>query len=68
VPFNILLRSFDDITVVARPSLLNIRNLLFIVGLLLLVVLGGRESLDPGAQGAPATAALATSSSGAPHP
>jgi diguanylate cyclase (GGDEF)-like protein len=40
VPFNILLRSFDDITVVARPSLLNIRNLLFIVGLLLLVVVG----------------------------
>ncbi len=27
VPFNILLRSFDDITVVARPSPLNIRNL-----------------------------------------
>ena len=40
VPFNILLRSFDDITVVAKPSLLNIRNLLFIVGLLLLVVIG----------------------------
>jgi len=40
VPFNILLRSFDDITVVARPSLLNIRNLLFIVGLLVLVVIG----------------------------
>jgi len=40
VPFNILLRSFDDITVVAKPSLLNIRNLLIIVGLLLLVVIG----------------------------
>jgi diguanylate cyclase (GGDEF)-like protein len=40
VPFNILLRSFDDITVVARPSLLSIRNLLLIVGLLLLVVIG----------------------------
>ncbi|MFY9855716.1 MAG: GGDEF domain-containing protein [Terracidiphilus sp.] len=40
VPFNILLRSFDDITVIAKPSLLNIRNLLFIVGLLVLVVIG----------------------------
>lgn len=38
VPFNILLRSFDDITVIARPSLLNIQNLMFVVGLLLLVV------------------------------
>jgi diguanylate cyclase (GGDEF)-like protein len=38
VPFNILLRSFDDMVVVARPSVLNIRNLLLIVGLLLLVV------------------------------
>jgi diguanylate cyclase (GGDEF)-like protein len=40
VPFDILLRSFDDITVIARPSLLNIRNLLFIVGLLLVVLIG----------------------------
>ncbi len=40
VPFNILLRSFDDVTVVARPSMLNIRNLLILVGLLLLVVIG----------------------------
>jgi diguanylate cyclase (GGDEF)-like protein len=38
VPFNILLRSFDDIRVVAVPSLLNIRNLVIIVGLLLVVV------------------------------
>ena len=27
-PFNILLRSFDDIAVVASPSLLNVRNLI----------------------------------------
>jgi diguanylate cyclase (GGDEF)-like protein len=40
MPFNILLRSFDDIAVIARPSLLNIRNLLYVVGLLLLVVIG----------------------------
>jgi diguanylate cyclase (GGDEF)-like protein len=40
VPFNILMRTPDDITVVARPSWLNIRNLISIVSLLLLVVLG----------------------------
>jgi diguanylate cyclase (GGDEF)-like protein len=38
VPFNILLRSFDDIEVVQRPSLLNVRNLMILVGLLLFVV------------------------------
>jgi len=38
VPFNILLRSFDDISVVARPSLLNTRNLLLVLGVLLMVV------------------------------
>jgi diguanylate cyclase (GGDEF)-like protein len=38
VPFNILLRSFDDIEVVHRPSLLNVRNLVIVVGLLLVVV------------------------------
>ncbi|MGA2168489.1 MAG: GGDEF domain-containing protein [Terracidiphilus sp.] len=38
LPFDILLRSFDDIEVVARPSWLNVRNLVLIVGLLLLVV------------------------------
>jgi diguanylate cyclase (GGDEF)-like protein len=42
VPFNILLRSNDDIAVIAGPSLLNIRNLLIVVGLLfaVLVALG----------------------------
>jgi diguanylate cyclase (GGDEF)-like protein len=40
VPFNILLRSYDDIVIVARPSLINTRNLLIAVGLLLLVVFG----------------------------
>ncbi len=38
VPFNILLRSTDDITVVAKPSLLNTRNLLVAIGALLLVI------------------------------
>jgi diguanylate cyclase (GGDEF)-like protein len=46
VPFNILLRSFDDIAIVANPSLLSTRNLLLLVGLLLLiVVVGGARSL-----------------------
>ena len=38
VPFDILLRSFDDITVVARPPWLDVRHLMMIVGLLLGVV------------------------------
>ena len=38
VPFNILLRSFDDFAVLARPSLLNVRNLILLVGLLIAVV------------------------------
>ncbi|MGA3082365.1 MAG: hypothetical protein ABSD44_13505, partial [Terracidiphilus sp.] len=41
VPFNILLRSFDDITVVAGPPLLNTRNLLLALGALLIVVFIG---------------------------
>jgi diguanylate cyclase (GGDEF)-like protein len=35
VPFNILLRSFDDISVIAGPPLLSVRNLVFLVGILL---------------------------------
>ncbi|HEY2860894.1 MAG TPA: GGDEF domain-containing protein [Terracidiphilus sp.] len=44
VPFNILLRSFDDIEVVASPSALNVRNLVFlaIVLLALLIAAGVR--------------------------
>jgi diguanylate cyclase (GGDEF)-like protein len=38
VPFNILLRSYDDITVVAKPSLLNVRNLIIAVCVLILIV------------------------------
>ncbi|MGD0941152.1 MAG: GGDEF domain-containing protein [Terracidiphilus sp.] len=38
VPFNILLRNFDDIAVVANPSWLNIRNLLLALGGLVVVV------------------------------
>lgn len=39
-PFNILLSSLDDITVVAGPPLLSIRNLIFLVVLLLAIMLG----------------------------
>jgi diguanylate cyclase (GGDEF)-like protein len=38
VPFKILLRSFDDIVLIAQPSLVNTRNLILALGLLLLVV------------------------------
>ena len=38
VEFDILLRSFDDIAVVAGPSLLSIGNLILVVGLLLVLV------------------------------
>jgi diguanylate cyclase (GGDEF)-like protein len=38
-PFDVLLRSFDDIQVVARPSPLTPRNLMYIIGLLLAVVM-----------------------------
>ncbi len=39
VPFNLLLRSTDDIAVIARPSLVNIENLLKAVGLLAVLVI-----------------------------
>ena len=44
VSFDILMRSIDDVAVVARPSLLNIRNLILLTGLLfmLLVAAGAR--------------------------
>ena len=38
VAFDILLRNFDDIEVIKGPSLLNIRNLVLIVVLLLAIV------------------------------
>jgi diguanylate cyclase (GGDEF)-like protein len=39
VSFDVLMRNFDDITVVARPSLVNTRNLIILAGLLLAAVL-----------------------------
>ena len=38
VPFNILLRSFDDISVIAEPSLLSVRNLIILVTVLLVLL------------------------------
>jgi len=38
VAFDMLLRSFDDIVVVANPSPLNVANLILLVGVLLVVV------------------------------
>jgi diguanylate cyclase (GGDEF)-like protein len=40
VAFEILLRSFDDVQVLASPSVLNVRNLIRAVSVLLLVVVG----------------------------
>ncbi|HUH64481.1 MAG TPA: GGDEF domain-containing protein [Terracidiphilus sp.] len=39
VPFDILMRDFEDIAVVARPPSLNVRNLSIAVGALLLAIL-----------------------------
>lgn len=39
VPFDLLLRSPDDLVVVARPSALTVRNLIIVVGLLMLILL-----------------------------
>jgi diguanylate cyclase (GGDEF)-like protein len=39
VPFNILIRDFDDIVVVAQPPWLNVRHLMLIVGMLFALVI-----------------------------
>jgi diguanylate cyclase (GGDEF)-like protein len=40
VPFKILLRNYDDIVILARPSPINTRNLLLALSLLLILVFG----------------------------
>jgi diguanylate cyclase (GGDEF)-like protein len=46
VPFNILMRSYDDIAVIANPSWVSVRNLLYVAGLLLLLLFAaGARSL-----------------------
>lgn len=44
VPFNILMRSFDDVQILTRPPWLNVTNLLYLVAVLLvlIVVVGAR--------------------------
>ena len=39
VPFDILMRSPDDITIIAQPSLLTVRNLILVLSLTLLAVI-----------------------------
>jgi diguanylate cyclase (GGDEF)-like protein len=39
VPFNILIRDFDDVTVIARPPWMNVRHLLLIVEILFALVI-----------------------------
>jgi diguanylate cyclase (GGDEF)-like protein len=39
IPFNILLRSFDAIAIVASPSVVSVRNLMIVAGVLMLVVI-----------------------------
>jgi diguanylate cyclase (GGDEF)-like protein len=39
VSFSVLMRSFDDISVVARPSWISVRNLVWLTGALVLVVM-----------------------------
>jgi diguanylate cyclase (GGDEF)-like protein len=41
VPFNILLRSIDDVQVLTRPPWLNVTHLLYLVAVLLVLVLAG---------------------------
>lgn len=38
VAFGLLLRSFDDVTVIAQPTMLNVRNLMILVGILVAIV------------------------------
>jgi diguanylate cyclase (GGDEF)-like protein len=46
VPFNILLRSFDDVAVIANPPILNVRNLILLAAfLLLLLIAAGTRAL-----------------------
>jgi diguanylate cyclase (GGDEF)-like protein len=60
VPFNILLRSPDDLTVVAEPSLLTVRNLIIVVFVLLLTVVAvGARSWSIERKARRQTAALA---------
>ena len=41
VAFDVLMRNFDDVAVVANPPLLNVTNLIYLIGFLLLIVVAG---------------------------
>jgi diguanylate cyclase (GGDEF)-like protein len=41
VAFDVLMRNFDDVAVVANPPLLNVKNLVYLIGFLLLIVVAG---------------------------
>ncbi len=40
VPFDLMMRSYDDIAVVARPSWMTVRNLALVISVMLLIILG----------------------------
>ena len=40
VPFNLMMRSFDDIAVVARPSWMTVRNLARVISGMVVIILG----------------------------
>ena len=40
VPFDLMMRSYDDIAVVARPSWMTVRNLVLVISVMLVVILG----------------------------
>jgi diguanylate cyclase (GGDEF)-like protein len=40
VPFNLVMRSYDDIAVIARPSWMTVRNLVLVISAMVVLILG----------------------------
>ena len=40
VPFNLVMRSYDDIAVIARPSWMTVRNLVVVISAMVVMILG----------------------------
>jgi diguanylate cyclase (GGDEF)-like protein len=40
IPFNLMMRSYDDIAVVAWPSWMTVRNLVRVIGVMVVIILG----------------------------
>ena len=40
VPFNLVMRSYDDIAVIARPSWMTVRNLVLVISAMVVMILG----------------------------